>query len=182
MVARILFAGLMALVVVSGSLFQLAGYVETMAVRREHAENRWAAQPLAGYRMVVQVERARAICYQELEVRGPQSVLMVRDTCSPSWLSNLTITRMFELSRRLELPPECLPSTRDCICQRERVGQVEYDAAMGYPQMITWQREMRPNWQNLAFWLRAWETRAMPACTTVTLPVRVIVLGLTPLS
>lgn len=153
-----------------------ATYIE----RREMAQQVWKAQSITSYHIVVRAFFAGRTCAQEIEVRGTRHY-MLRDTCNSSWLSSLTVDRLFELSARLEAGPECFPSKQDCICHRVRIGAIEYDPNHGFPTSIGWRREMQPNWQHPAYWKRAWERRELPNCATPVRTLRLEVVSLTPL-
>lgn len=153
-----------------------ATYIE----RREAAQQVWKAQSITAYHIVVQAFFAGRRCAQEIEVRGTRQY-MLRDTCNSSWLSSLTVDRLFELSARLEAGPECFPSKQDCVCHRVRTGSIEYDPNYGVPTTIGWRREMQPNWQHPAYWKRAWEKRELPNCSTPVRMLRLEVVSLTPL-
>lgn len=165
-----------------GGLAGVAGPLDTPNARRSNAEVRWAAQGIADYRLLVQVEQAFGTCLQEIEVYHDSAPALIRDTCSPTWLSRLTVRRLFEISQRLERASDCYPSSGSCVCQRQRIGDVRYDPGTGFPQMIEWRRELRPNWQHGDFWRRLFEIRELPRCQLATQQTRITVLSLTPLA
>jgi hypothetical protein len=149
---------------------------------RQQAQGRWDARPYRDYRLVVQIERLEVTCFQELNVRVGREVEVVRDTCQQSWLSRMTIARMFELSERLDLPPECFPSSSDCACQRVRVGQTEFNSELGYPVRLEWQRVLQPHWQHVDYWRTAIERRALPSCSSTVQPIRITLLHIAALN
>ncbi|MFQ3632691.1 hypothetical protein [Roseiflexus sp.] len=153
-----------------------ATYVE----RRETAQQLWKSQSITSYHIVVRAFFAGRVCAQEIEVRGTRQYVL-RDTCNSSWLSSLTVDRLFELSARLEAGPECFPSQRDCVCQRVRAGSIEYHPDHGFPSTIGWRREMQPNWQHPAYWKRVWQTHELPNCASPVRSLRLEVVSLTPL-
>lgn len=152
----------------------------TYIERREAAQQVWKEQSITSYHIVVRAFFAGRVCAQEIEVRETRQYLL-RDTCNSSWLSSLTVDRLFELSSRLEAGPECFPSRQDCVCHRVRIGSIEYDPVHGFPEIIGWRREMQPNWQHPAYWKRVWETHELPNCTSPVRTLRLEVVSLTPL-
>ncbi|MFO7166724.1 MAG: hypothetical protein DIU80_001720 [Chloroflexota bacterium] len=168
------------LAVLSCTLMGMAALPDTPSSRREANESLWRSHALAHYRVVVQVVINERICLQEIEVRGDWKSIQ-RDTCGSTWLSTLSVSRLFELGARLEHPAECFPSNRNCVCQRMRTGRIEYDSELGFPDTILWRRELRPNWHHPAYLMRLWETRKLPNCTAPARPLRLTVISLTPL-
>jgi hypothetical protein len=178
-IRRALLAG-MVLFILIGGLLAMATLPLTPRDLRLAAQRRWSARPFVNYRLAVQVVFANSLCLQELEVHGIQPT-MLRDTCEQSWLSALTVARLFELSERLEYSPVCYFSSQNCVCQRLRIGQAIYDPSLGYPRLITWQRTARPNWRHPDYWKRMWETRTLPNCATIGNRLEITVISLTPL-
>ncbi|HWQ11169.1 MAG TPA: hypothetical protein VNL77_00125 [Roseiflexaceae bacterium] len=172
-------AGALALAL-SCTLMGMATLPRSLAAQRLASMERWRAHAPQHYRVVVQVGFAGRTCLQEIEVRGEWKSTL-HDTCGSSWLSTLSIPRLFELGERLERPAECFPSSRSCICHRVRVGAIEYDQDLGFPGSITWRRELRPNWQHPDYLLRLWESRALPNCSSPHRALRLTVISLTPL-
>lgn len=166
--------------IASCALMAFVDLPKSRAERRLAARDIWMAQPLTRYRMVIQATFSGRACVQEIEVRD-RVLYAARDTCGSPWLASLTIDRLFELSTRLESAPDCFPSQRNCLCHRVRVGAVQYDPDLGFPTSIVWRRELRPNWQDPAYWLHAWEARALPKCTMPMRPLRLDVVSLNSL-
>jgi hypothetical protein len=181
MVRRIVLIGILGLLMVSGAAVGLAAPAASLSDLRAAAQKRWQGQPISGYRATVQIERPDDLCLQELEVRG-SLVNVVRDTCRPSWLSRMTVSRLFELSQRLDLPSECFPSNQDCSCRRVRIGQAVYDEQLGYPLVLEWRRELQPYWQHIDYWGSVLSKGALPSCGPAVMATRVVVLSLTPMS
>jgi hypothetical protein len=168
------------LLALSCTLMGMATLPRSLASQRLASLDRWRSQAPQHYRVVVQVGFAGRTCLQEIEVRGEWRSTL-HDTCGSSWLSTLSISRLFELGERLERPAECFPSSRNCVCQRVRIGEITYDQDLGFPGSIAWRRELRPNWQHPDYLLRLWETRELPNCSAPYRPLRLTVISLTPL-
>jgi hypothetical protein len=153
---------------------------ETRGTRRASSVERWDARPFRDYRVVVQVSFTGRTCFQEIEVRDGAEYLAY-DSCGSSWLATLSVSRLFELSQRLERPAECFPSSRNCVCHRLRVGSIHYDEELGFPTTITWRRELRANWQHPDYVVRLIETRDLPNCASPNRALNLSVVSLTAL-
>jgi hypothetical protein len=147
---------------------------------RLRAQERWAARPFENYRITVRVESQNRACFQEVEIRGERNAI-TRDSCRTFWLSALSVTRLFDLSTRLERAPECSPAVQACACQRMRIGGATFDDQLGYPTQISLQRWVRPNPGHFDFWRHLAEQRALPPCNDFGALVRLTVVALTPL-
>jgi hypothetical protein len=169
------------MLLLSSALIGISSNAKTRSGIRQDAEARWQTHMPKNYRLAVRIERLARRCFQELEVREGMPLTVLRDTCSPSWLSNITVPRLFELSQRLEQAPECLPSSSDCVCRRVRIGQIEYDEQLGFPRSIYWRRENQSNWQHLHYWQDIWDRRTLPTCGANTQFIRITVVSLTPI-
>ncbi|HMO60395.1 MAG TPA: hypothetical protein PKA05_08075 [Roseiflexaceae bacterium] len=174
---RLTFVGL-TLMVMSVGLIGATSAPTPLPARRIASAALWESRPAPNYRMVVQVMINGRNCLQEVEVQHAQRRLL-HDTCGTSWVSALTIDRLFELSERLERAPECFPSAANCVCRRMRVGEVTYDPALGYPGSVSWRRELRPNFEHPDYWVRLWNTRTLPACTASSRPLSMTVVSMT---
>lgn len=168
------------LLAASCTLMGMAAIPQSLGAQRAASLQRWQALAPPSYRVLVQVGVSGRVCLQEIEVRGARRSIL-HDTCGSTWLSTLAVPRLFELGERLELPAECFPSSRNCICQRVRVGTVVYDPQLGFPGVITWRRELRPNWQNPQYLAQLLETRTLPRCVSATRSLQLTVVSLTPL-
>jgi hypothetical protein len=168
------------LLALSCTLMGMATIPQSLGAQRAASLDRWRSNAPANYRVLVEVGISGRTCLQEIEVRGLESALL-HDTCRSSWLSTLAVPRLFELGRRLENPAECFPSNRNCVCHRVRVGAIEYDPELGFPGMITWRRELRPNWQHPDYVARLIETRELPNCAAASRALHLNVISLTPL-
>ncbi|MEN9935330.1 MAG: hypothetical protein RLZZ387_1909 [Chloroflexota bacterium] len=164
----------------SCTLMGMAALPRSLSAQRIANMDRWHAQAPESYRVVVEVSFTGRTCLQEIEVRGDAKSIL-HDTCGSSWISTLWVPRLFELGQRLERPAECFPSNRNCVCQRVRIGSIEYDPELGFPGSIVWRRELRPNWHNPAYLARMLETRELPNCTAAQRSLRLTVISLTPL-
>lgn len=149
-------------------------------VRRIDAESRWAERPFADYRIAVRVEASGTTCTQELETSGERIRRIISNNCRLSWLSLMTVARLFEISERLEQPAPCYATLQTCLCHRIRTGDVRYDARWGFPSTIVYRREVRPNLAGLEYWRRVWETHHLPNCGPSDQQVRIMIVALTP--
>jgi hypothetical protein len=161
---RVMLFSVFSFLFLGSGFFSLLPRIETRAEQRTNAYQRWTEQAPQHYRLAVEIRLTNVACVQELEIRSGQIASTLRDTCNRSWLGKLTIERLFELSQRLERPPECFPSSADCACQRVRLGTIAYNGQFGFPQVLDWRRELRPNWMNTDYWQRMWDTRTVSAC------------------
>ena len=164
----------------AGALLGMMPWPETRRSQRMEAQELWETRPFKNYRVMVEIERMQRICFQEIEVRDHR-VRAINDTCDISWLSSMTVPRLFEFSSWMERAPDCYPSSGNCPCQRLRVGRIQYDPVLGDPQEIAWQRQVQANVDHLDFWRRLWEGRTLPNCNTTARPIRIVVLSLVPL-
>ena len=144
------------------------------------AQARWEGRPFASYRITVRVESQNRSCFQEVEVRDGRNAV-TRDSCRTFWLSALTVTRLFDLSSRLERAPECSPSVQPCACQRLRLGGVSFDEQLGFPTQLTLQRWVRPNPGHVDFWRHLFDQHALPPCNELGAAVRLTVVAVAPL-
>lgn len=178
---RTVWLSLVLLSMLFGGVITLHDQHETRASRRLRAEAQWREQGLQHYRIGIRVQTGSVRCVQELEIAGGKVVSTPRDTCNRSWLGQLTVERLFELSRRFEQPGECYPSNGVCTCKRVRVGSVQYDAERGYPLTFDWRREVFANWVDTSYWLSAFKRRNLPSCLITSPTLRIAVVSLTPL-
>jgi hypothetical protein len=161
------------------SLLGMTPWPSTHHAQRIAAQQRWSARSFANYHITLQIERLSRVCFQELEVRGDH-VRTLNDTCDLSWMSGLSISRMFELATWMEHSPDCYPSLRNCPCQRVRQGEIRYDPQLGYPSEIIWNRQVQPNVDHPDFWWRTWSDLALPQCNGQPRRVRILVHSLVP--
>jgi len=169
------------LLLMSCGLLGVMTWPKTPDIRRIEAQQRWAARPFTNYRVIVRVEFANNVCFQDLEAEGDRLRRIVRNTCMTSWFSLLTVARMFEIGERLEWAPACYPSSLPCTCQTVRVGDIAYDERLGYPLAIMYSREIRPNWTRIDYWQHLWELKRLPSCGPLSRRVNITVVSLTPL-
>lgn len=148
--------------------------------QRLSALSRWKARSLVNYRIVVEIERLGRICAQELEVQGAQTRTL-HDTCNASWITTVTVPQLFEFSSWMERGSDCYPSSLNCFCRRVRIGKIVYDPVLGYPALIDWRRDVRPNPNHPDFWKKIWEQRSLPQCVAVSRPFHISVMSFTPL-
>jgi hypothetical protein len=171
----------MLLALACGCLGWLALPDAALATRTE-AQARWAARPFTNYRITVRVESSGNICSQELEAAGDRIHRIVANNCRMSWLSLMTVGRLFEISERIEQPAPCYPTVQACLCNRVRVGEVSYDAQLGYPTTIAYRREVRPNMTHAEYWKRLLQTGRFPLCSTPDQDVQITITSLTPVA
>ena len=169
------------LIVLGCAVAAVLAWPEPSSPQRLQAQARWAARPFAAYRIAVRVEFAGNVCAQELETSDDRSYRIIANSCRSSWLSTMTVARLFEISERLDQPIPCYATLQTCLCQRVRLGQIAYDSRLGYPALIAYRREVRPNLANLEYWRRLVTTRSAPSCGPSNQEVRIGVTSLTPL-
>ncbi|GAB4194208.1 MAG: hypothetical protein OHK0022_09970 [Roseiflexaceae bacterium] len=174
-------AGSLVLLVAGCALLAAFAWPVSPEQQRDTARQLWDTRTFSHYRILVQVERADTLCLQELEIRDERSTSTIRDTCGSSWFSQLSVSRLFEFTSRIEQTPSCYPSSQLCTCQQLRVGQVHYDPQLGYPILIDYDRRIRPNPISPDFWRRALESRRPPSCEPASRIVRITVLSLVPI-
>jgi hypothetical protein len=152
-----------------------------LGARRVAAQELWATRPFSGYQLVLRVEYLNQICRHTIEVRGEQMQKLLNSTCQPGPFSLLSITRLFELSQRLEQPPLCYADS-PCVCHLLPSGTVSYDQRLGYPAEIVYQPTIEQNWAHVDFWKRAWEIQGNPSCGSGSLEsLHISVTSLVPL-
>jgi hypothetical protein len=169
-------------VLVSFSLLSAQSWPELPTSRRLRAQRLWSERKFANYRVSVRVEYWGSVCSQEIEVEGEQLRRTVRNDCRLSWLSLMTIARLFEISESLDHPIPCFIATQTCSCYRVRSAEVAYDSQLGYPRTISYRREIKPNLLHLDYWRRLWETRRFPECEPTSPAVRITVTSVRPLA
>jgi hypothetical protein len=138
------------------------------------ARNRWLAQPVPHYRLVMQ---APSWCRLDVEIRSEQVVRVFQDSC-PS--APQTVTGMFEMIKQLDSAAGtifCAPS--GCECTEVRYVTASYDQQLGFPRSIRLRRERQTNWPEL--W-RFFVTHGLPRCLTPIDTDVVNVLSMQPIS
>lgn len=168
------------LLIASCSLLTAHAWPELPAARRLDAQRRWSERQFANYRLSLRVEYWGNVCSQEIESEGEKLHRIVHNDCRLSWLSLMTVTRLFEISEGLEHPMPCYVAAQVCSCYRVRVGEIAYDPHLGYPLVISYRREIYPNLIYAAYWRRLWETRRLPQCGPISPEVRITVTSLRP--
>jgi hypothetical protein len=153
---------------------------QTPGARRMAAERRWAARPFSAYQVALRVEYWNRVCFQEVEIHGERVQKILSDTCQASSFSSLTVTRLFDISERIEQAPTCYPDARPCACRLMRIGTIDYDAQLGYPRKIIYRREVQPNWSHPDFWRRLADRRELPSCGQAR-SLRIVVVSFAPL-
>ncbi len=136
-------------------LLGLVGLPEYPSARRVDAQSRWSTRPFSSYQIAVRVEYGGNTCMQTIETQ--------------------------EISERLEHPAPCYAAGQTCSCYRIRSGEIAYDAHLGYPRLIAYRREVRPNLVHVEFWRRLWETRQLPRCGPALQEVTITITSLNPL-
>jgi hypothetical protein len=148
--------------------------------QRLGAQRRWAARPFANYRVSVRVEYWGNVCFQDIETESDRIHRIVRNDCRLSWLSVMTVARLFEISEGLEHPTPCYVASQTCSCYRVRIGEIAFDSQLGYPRAIAYRREIYPNLVYADYWKRLWQTRRLPDCGPISPVVKITVTSLTP--
>ena len=175
-------AGVPAAVLAGCVLLGLFAWPETPAQRRQQAIQRWQARPFSSYRMAIRVEYGGNACTQELETAGEQLRRVLANSCRVSWIGMTTVARLFEVSALLDRPTPCYAQVQACACMRVLQQPIAYDARLGYPTTIRYQRAVQPNFSDAAYWQRLWQTRRVPSCGPNNYTVTISVLSLQPLA
>jgi hypothetical protein len=177
--SRLLVAAL--LLIASCSLLSAQAWPDQPAARRLDAQRRWAARPFKSYRIVLRVEYWGNVCSQEIEATGESIQRIVHNNCQLSWLSVMTVARLFQISEELEHPMPCFVTAQTCSCYRVRASDISFDPQLGYPRLIAYRRETFPNLVHIAYWRRLWQTRQLPDCGPLSPVVRVTITSLSPI-
>lgn len=176
---RVVLTGLGVLVIFTGVVLSLVAWTIAPRDQRVAAEARWQRMAPADYRISVRVHSSSFSCEQQLQVRDAE-VITFSDTCRRVWLGKLTVQRLFELSERLEQPPECFPWPQNCFCQRARIGTISYDPQSGLPTRLAWQRDLHPNWFHVDYWRYVMRHHGLPSCGPLTQNAEIEVVGFDP--
>ena len=174
------FLAIVLLFIVSCSLLSAQSWPAPPAARRLRAHRLWTERQFANYRVAVRVEYWGSVCSQDIESQGEKLHRIVRNDCRLSWLSLMTVARLFEISEGLEHPMPCYVAAQTCSCYRVRNGEIAYDPRLGYPRVISYRREIYPNLVHVDYWRRLWETRRLPECGPISPVVRITVTSLRP--
>jgi hypothetical protein len=170
------------LVVASCGLLTAQSWPEQPAARRIDGQGRWVARPFADYRIAVRVEFWGNICTQEIETEGERIRRIAHNDCQLSWLSLMTVARLFEISEGLEHPMPCYAAAQACACYRVKTGEITYDPQLGFPRVITYRREIYPNLVHADYWRRVWQTRRLPDCGPASPVVKITVTSVKPIA
>jgi hypothetical protein len=160
-VAGAILAICVALLLASGLGVLLRSHPSTGAARARalaDARNRWFAQPVAHYRLVM---RAPSWCRLDVEIQDERVVHVFENSCPTS---PRTVTGLFDMIAQLDRTADtvfCAP--RGCECTEVRYIQATYDAQLGFPLTIRLRRERQTNWPNL--W-RFMVSHGLPNCLT----------------
>lgn len=146
-------------------------------------QQRWLHRPFSRYRIALQIQNFNRTCHQELVARDEHVEAVVADTCNIAWLSDMTVTELFDINERIERSSSmhCYPSEQFCTCRRVTIRHVMYDPQFGFPGLIAYARDVRPNWMHADFWRRWLITRSMPNCSMPVRHLQIAVTSFTPL-
>ena len=114
-------------------------------------QSRWQARHPAHYRLMVQEDTDDHSCRQTVEVQDKQAEIILEDHCgraTPCTVSNL----LDRISEHARTSAACDPASMICTCYIHEVTNVVYDARLGYPYSMSYQRTSSPNWNPLKFW------------------------------
>jgi len=148
--------------------------ITSRAQQLADARNRWLAQPVPHYRMVLQ---APSWCRLDVEIQSEKVIHVFENTC-PS--SPRTVTGLFDLIKQLDTTGGtvfCAP--RGCECTEVRYIYASYDQQMGFPQTIRLRRDRYMNWPELWRFVVA---HGVPNCLTPRDIDLVEVVSLNPIS
>ncbi|HEU5012889.1 MAG TPA: hypothetical protein VFT66_10120 [Roseiflexaceae bacterium] len=156
-----------------------------MSPRQELRMNqqRWSQRPFSRYRITLQIENYGRVCHQEFVMRDEQVQSVMADTCNIAWLSDMSVTELFDINERIDRSSSmhCYPSENFCTCRRVTIRHVMYDPRFGYPELIVYGRAIEPNWMHADFWRRWLLTQSMPNCSMPFRSLQIAVTSLTPL-
>ncbi len=146
-------------------------------------QQRWVQRPFTNYRITLQIYNLGRLCHQEFIAHDEHIHAVMADTCNSMWLSDMTVTQLFDINERIEQSSytHCYPSMQFCTCRRVIIRHVMYDAQFGYPALISYRRSVRPNWMHVDFWRRWLATHRMPSCSAPARYFQIAVTSLTPL-
>ncbi|HEX5691280.1 MAG TPA: hypothetical protein VFX76_14800, partial [Roseiflexaceae bacterium] len=120
----------------------------------------------------------------DLEIHNEHIRQVGHNSCVrlPTW----TVSNLFTWVAQLEDGrTRCFPTNITCACYTIYSARASYDTQLGYPQSITYEWNLRPNWAYSNHWQRLWERGEMPDCQRVSRfaegHITINVLALTPL-
>jgi hypothetical protein len=177
---RLSLLAVVVLLIASCGLLTAQSWPDRAEARRLDAQRRWATRQFASYRVAVRVEYWGNLCAQDIESAGEKLHRIVQSDCRMSWISLMTVARLFEISEGLEHLAPCYVAAQICSCYRVRIGEIAYDPQLGYPRTIAYRRAIYPNLAHADYWRRGWQTGRMPECGPISPVVRITVTSLRP--
>lgn len=167
----------------SCTLLGLASWPERSTDLRLEALRLWDAQSLPHYRIGIRAEASEQTCFQQLEVRRGQVLRVLQDTCESDWLSELSVPRLFDITRQLErIPMSRCPNGSTCECHRVfQYRTITYDPQLGYPSLMNSRSEVQLNLLHPDFWNYVSSTGSLPNCAPAPRRLKIEVLWLTPM-
>lgn len=122
------------------------------------AQERWAAQGISDYRILVEFKRPFNTCRQDFKVQGATIAYKFADSCTLGAVAIggnddrlPTVARLFAQVEGSLKNPQC--GQNGCVCDGPVEVTVTYDPQRGYPQQIIY--ELRPDlrWRYLDYWI-----------------------------
>lgn len=143
------------------------------------ARERWHAQHLDRYRLLVEHRALLSRCQQEVEIADEQIVAVAENSCP--YPATTTINDLFATTERYMAERPCGPN--GCDCDGSMRVDVVYDQQFGYPQQLVIRAQPSERWQHLDYWRNLWANRGKLRCTVVGYSgPNIRVLALTPIS
>lgn len=163
-------------VVLAGCAALLLGTAQLGTTRAlDTARDRWQAQEIHHYRMVVQTDQG---CLLDVEVRDEQTLRIFRnDNCTQPVR---TVTELFSLVERGGERSFC--SGYRCSCRMTLGTYADYDPQRGFPQRIFVRAAGIDNWLNQSYWQFLWNKGYFPSCDPASLVEMLSVQSFTPLN
>jgi hypothetical protein len=122
------------------------------------AKERWAANPVSHYRMVIDAGNP---CRLEVEVRDERVAAVLHE--DPCGHPVRTVSDLFKMIERAPSPLyTCAPPS--CACRNIITINALYDERLGYPRHIAVLVERETNWRSMRFWRYVWSDRRLPDC------------------
>lgn len=119
----------------------------------DSARERWAAQSISHYRIVIEYSVPLFNCQQDIEVRNEVVDYKHQDSCAISVTQTqeyFTISNLFQRIEDYINSPLCGPN--GCACDGPISVDVAYHPEQGYPQQIVYQLHPERRWFYGEYW------------------------------
>ncbi len=145
----------------------------TLAAARE----RWHAQHLDRYKLLIEHRGLLSRCQQEVEIAAEQIVAVAENSCP--YPATTTITGLFATTERYMAERPCGPN--GCDCDGSMKVDVVYNQQLGYPQQLVIRTQLAERWQHLDYWRNLWKNQGRLRCAVAGYSgPNIRVLALTP--